>query len=281
MANGVEDVAVRRGEDAIVVSSLSPELPKDLLGLIKAGEPAFEHLSGLLRAGKGAAIDQSTVTYLPLLPHPPKIICVGLNNPEHAAEVKMEVPDFPLLFTRFASTLVGHEQPILKPLVSDRLDYESEMVAIIGRKAHYVPKETALEHVAGYSVFNEASIRDYQFRTSQFTIGKNFDGTGAFGPDFVTADELPPGARGLAITARLNGRTMQSATVSDFIFDVATLVSMISEVMTLFPGDVIVTGTGGGVGFTRMPPIFMKHGDVCECEVEGVGLLRNPIRNEV
>jgi 2-keto-4-pentenoate hydratase/2-oxohepta-3-ene-1,7-dioic acid hydratase in catechol pathway len=164
--------------------------------------------------------------------------------------------------------------------VSNNFDYEAELVAVIGRKGRNIPKERALGYVAGYSVFNEGSIRDFQMRTSQWTLGKNFDGSGGFGPAVVTSDELPAGAKGLKIQCRLNGQTLQSASTSDMIFDVATLVSASSEAMTLEPGDIIVTGTPSGVGFVRKPPIFMKPGDTCEIEVENVGLLVNPIKAE-
>jgi 2-keto-4-pentenoate hydratase/2-oxohepta-3-ene-1,7-dioic acid hydratase in catechol pathway len=151
---------------------------------------------------------------------------------------------------------------------------------VLGRGGRYIPRSNALDHVFGYSIFNEASLRDYQFKSSQWTAGKNFDGTGAFGPVLVTADELPPGAAGLKLETRLNGKTVQSASTSDMIFPVAELVHLASEFMTLEPGDVIVTGTPAGVGFARKPQLFMKDGDVCEVEIEGIGILRNPIRNE-
>jgi 2-keto-4-pentenoate hydratase/2-oxohepta-3-ene-1,7-dioic acid hydratase in catechol pathway len=155
------------------------------------------------------------------------------------------------------------------------------MVAIIGRAGRHVPKDEALEHVAGYSIFNEGSVRDFQFKSSQWTMGKNFDATGGFGPELVTADELPEGATGLRLETRLNGEVMQRADTKDMVFGVAELVHVASEAMTLAPGDVIVTGTPGGVGFARDPKIFMKDGDTCEVEIEGIGLLRNPIRDEV
>ena len=161
--------------------------------------------------------------------------------------------------------------------MSDKLDYEGELVAVIGRGGRDIAKERALDHVAGYSIFNDGSVRDYQLRTPQWTVGKNFDGTGAFGPYFVTADQLPKGAAGLSLQTRLNGTVMQSTSTSDMVFDVATLVSLLSVAMTLEPGDVIVTGTPAGVGGARKPPVFMKPGDICEVEIEGIGVLRNAI----
>jgi 2-keto-4-pentenoate hydratase/2-oxohepta-3-ene-1,7-dioic acid hydratase in catechol pathway len=179
-----------------------------------------------------------------------------------------------------ATTLVGHNQPLIRPKLSGDFDYEGEMVVVVGRRGRHIPKKKALGYVAGYSIFNEGSIRDYQFKTPQWTVGKNFDGTGGFGPDFVTADELPKGAKGLRIQTRLNGQVVQDANTNDMIFDVADLVSIASESMTLEPGDVIVSGTPSGVGAFRKPPLWMKAGDVCEVEIEGIGTLSNPIKNE-
>jgi 2-keto-4-pentenoate hydratase/2-oxohepta-3-ene-1,7-dioic acid hydratase in catechol pathway len=173
-----------------------------------------------------------------------------------------------------------HGQPIVRPRVSSALDYEGEIAAIIGRGGRHIPRDRALQHVLGYSLFNDASIRDYQLRTPQWTVGKNFDGTGAFGPFLVTSDELPPGASGLTLTTRLNGQVVQRASTDDLIFDVATLVSLLSEVLTFEPGDVIVTGTPAGVGAARKPPLWLKPGDVCEVEVERIGRLSNLVSDE-
>lgn len=169
---------------------------------------------------------------------------------------------------------------MLRPLVSDQLDYEGEIVAIVGKGGRHISKASALEHIAGYSVFNEGSVRDFQFKAPQWTVGKNFDNTGAFGPYFVTADELPPGCKGLRLRTLLNGQVVQDASTDSMVFDVATLVVTISEAITLEPGDLIVTGTPSGVGLARKPPLFMKPGDVCEVEVEGLGKLINSIADE-
>ena len=228
----------------------------------------------------GEPVDASSVEVLQPLSVPGKIICVGLNYRDHAGESGMQVPDYPTLFARFASSLIPHDAPIIRPPESDRLDYEGELVAVIGKGGRRIEKAAALDHVAGYSIFNDGSIRDYQLRTPQWTMGKNFDGTGAFGPVFVTADELPPGARGLKIETRLNGQTMQSASTDDLLFVVATLVALISAGITLETGDIIVTGTPSGVGAARKPPVFMKDGDVCEIEIEKIGVLRNRIVDE-
>lgn len=186
-----------------------------------------------------------------------------------------------MIFGRYNSSLVGHGAAIVRPRVSEKLDYEGEFVAVIGKGGRDIPRASALDHVIAYSVFNDASVRDYQVKTPQWTIGKNFDGTGAFGPWLVTADEVPAGASGLKIETRLNGEVVQSASTSDMLFDVAQLIAILSEALTLTPGDIIVTGTPAGVGVARKPPLFMKAGDVCEVEVEGLGILRNEIVDQL
>ncbi len=247
----------------------------DLQDLLAAGPEAVKQAHDALLNGE--EIDMSGIEYLPPLPFPEKVVCFGLNYKDHAAESGFEVPKYPALFGRFPSSLIGHQAPIVRPKVSEQLDYEGELVAIIGKAGRNIPKERALEHVAGYSIFNDASIRDYQFKSAQWMVGKNFDSTGAFGPVFVTADELEPGAKGLRLKTRLNGVELQSASTSDMIFDVATQISLLSDAMLLKPGDVFVTGTPSGIGLARDPKIFMKPGDVCEVEIEGIGLLSNPI----
>ncbi len=247
----------------------------DLQSLLAAGQEAMQAAYAQLLDGE--EIDPASVEYLPPLPFPEKVICFGLNYKEHASESGFEAPKYPALFGRFPSSLIGHNAPIVRPNVSDQLDYEGELVAIIGKPGRNIPVERALEHVAGYSIFNDASIRDYQFKSAQWMIGKNFDSTGAFGPVFVSADELEPGAKGLRLKTRLNGTELQNASTTDMIFDVATQVSLMSDAMLLKPGDVLVTGTPSGVGLARNPKVFMKPGDMCEVEIEGIGLLSNPI----
>jgi len=206
---------------------------------------------------------------------------VCLNYADHSAESGFKVPDYPTIFGRFASSLIGHNAPIVRPLVSEQLDYEGEFVAVIGKGGRNIPRERALDHVVAYSLFNDASIRDYQFKAPQWTVGKNFDDTGAFGPYLVTADELPPGCQGLRLETRLNGQVVQSASTNDLVFDIPTLVSILSEAFRWEPGDIIVTGTPSGVGLARKPPLWMKAGDVCEVELEGLGVLSNPVVDQV
>lgn len=252
--------------------------PGSLHALIAAQGDALARAGDVL--AKGPEIDRGGISLLPPIPNPGKIICVGLNYREHAAESNVSPPAFPTIFSRFPSSLVGAGAPLIRPLVSTRFDYEGELVAVIGKPGRHIHRAAALDHVAGYSIFNDGSVRDIQLRTSQWTLGKNFDATGAFGPCFVTAEDLPPGSSGLRLVTRLNDVVVQDASTADLIFDIATLVAELSVAFTLQPGDVIVSGTPSGVGMARTPPLFMKHGDVCEVEVEGIGTLRNPIVDE-
>ena len=252
--------------------------PGHLDALVAARPDALRRAYDALRGG--GAVDTGAVETLPPFARPGKIICVGLNYADHSAESGFKQPDYPTLFGRFNSSMIGHGAPMIRPRVSEQLDYEGELVAVVGTGGRHIPKPAALAHVAGYTICNEGSVRDYQFKAPQWTMGKNFDGTGAFGPVFVTADELPPGCKGLRLQTRLNGQVVQDASTDTMVFDVETLVSVISEAITLEPGDLIVTGTPSGVGLARKPPLWMKPGDVCEVEVERIGILRNPIADE-
>ncbi len=229
--------------------------------------------------GQSPAIDLNAVRLLPPVPVPPKILAVGLNYDDHLAESGLKKPDYPEIFARFATSLIAHQEPIRRPRESTALDYEAELAVVIGKPGRRIPKEQALDHVAGYSLFNDASLRDFQLRTPQWTMGKNFDGTGSFGPWLVTPDAVPPGASGLRIQGRLNGRVMQDSRTNLLIFGVATLIETLSVAMSLERGDVIITGTPGGVGAARKPPVFMKAGDVFEVEIEGLGVLTNPVQD--
>jgi 2-keto-4-pentenoate hydratase/2-oxohepta-3-ene-1,7-dioic acid hydratase in catechol pathway len=274
---GVEGLAVAGKGGARAVfgnSALS-----DLDALVAAGGKALADAAASV-AASGEAIDPETATFLAPFLRPSKIICLGLNYADHAAEGGFDAPSFPTLFGRFPSSLIGHGAPIIRPKVSTQLDYEGELVAVIGKRGRNIAKASALDHVVGYSIFNDGSIRDYQFKTPQWTAGKNFDNSGAFGPWFLTSDELPPGAAGLSLETRLNGEVVQKASTSNMIFDVATTVSLLSTFLTLEAGDVLVMGTPAGIGFARKPQLFMKHGDVVEVEIEGIGLLRNPVVDE-
>ena len=257
---------------------LLPGLPPDPLAVLgDAGLRA--QVDAALRAG-GETIDLATACLEPPLAKIGKLICVGLNYADHAAESPYAKPDFPVYFFRVESSIVGHNAPMIRPQVSTQLDYEGELVAVIGTGGRNIPQARALDHVVAYSLFNDGSVRDYQFKGPQWTLGKNFDATGPFGPLLVSADEVPNGGVGLGLKTMLNGVVMQEANTRDLLFALPELIARASEVMTLDPGDVIVTGTPSGVGFARKPPVFMKDGDVCEVWVEGIGTLRNPVRDE-
>ena len=271
-------VAARHGGSYVDLSRIAPGLAPDMTALLANWPENKSALAeALSRSSSKDTVDLTVIRTLPPIPKPGKIICVGLNYGAHTKESGMEQPTYPTLFARFNTSLIAHEQPLVRPDASEEFDYEGEFAAIIGRAGRHIRKEHALEHVAGYSLFNDGSIRNYQFKSPQWTMGKNFDATGAFGPEIVTADELPAGAAGLKIETRFNGRTVQSANTADLIFDVATLVSIISEGITLEPGDIIVTGTPAGVGAGHKPPLWMKPGDRLEVEVEGIGVLSNPV----
>jgi 2-keto-4-pentenoate hydratase/2-oxohepta-3-ene-1,7-dioic acid hydratase in catechol pathway len=219
----------------------------------------------------------SSVELLPPIPNPGKTICIGLNYRAHAIEGGNPIPDYPAVFMRCTTSLAAPDAALIYPECSDKLDYEAELAVIIGKTATNVSATDALDYVAGYSCFNDGSVRDYQRKSTQWTMGKNFDGTGGFGPELVTPDELPPGAAGLRLVARLNGEIMQDSDTGDMIFDVANLIATLSEGMTLEPGDVIATGTPSGVGYARTPPVFMKPGDTINIEIEKIGVLTNTI----
>jgi len=216
------------------------------------------------------------IEYLPVIPNPDKIICVGLNYALHVEEVGRSDSDYPVLFSRFANAQVGHNQPMVRPRHSDDFDFEGELALIIGQRARHVPEEKALDVIAGYACFNDGSIRDWQFHTHQYLPGKNFPASGSFGPWLVTADEVPDPSK-LTVKTRLNGTEMQSAGTDQLIFTIPYLIHYISTFTELAPGDVIPTGTPGGVGFKRKPPVFMKPGDTIEVEISSVGILTNPI----
>lgn len=221
----------------------------------------------------------SEVTLLPVIPEPGKIWCCGLNYHEHVQETNREVTEQPTFFLRFADSQVGHGQPIVRPKESTQLDYEAEIAVIIGKGGRRIREADVAEHIAGYACYNDATIRDWQRHTSQWEPGKNFWRTGGFGPWMVTADEIPFGTTMTLIT-RLNGQEMQRATTDMMIHSIARQIAYVSSVAPLQPGDVIVTGTPGGVGARRNPPVWMKSGDVVEIEVDRVGVLRNPIADE-
>ena len=266
-------------QEFIDLCATDPSIPNKLRALIEI-DSHFSMARQALSNPNAIIYNLSEVKFDVLIDQPGKIVCLGLNYADHAKEGGNARPEYPSFFMRGPSSLTAHLAPIIRPSVSDKLDYEAELAFIVGKKARNLTKENALDCVAGYSIFNDGSLRDYQRKTSQWTIGKNFDQTGAFGPWLVTPDELPSGAHGLQIQSRLNGNLMQNANTKDFLWGVAETIQLITECMTLEPGDVVITGTPAGVGYARTPPVFMKPGDVCEIEIERIGVLQNSIKDQ-
>jgi 2-keto-4-pentenoate hydratase/2-oxohepta-3-ene-1,7-dioic acid hydratase in catechol pathway len=255
----------------------------DVLGFtypdLKSVLAASTGLDELKAAAVGPRIPIDEIQWLPPVPNPDKVLCVGLNYLKHIEETGREVPKHPTLFTRFASAQVGHGQPLIRPKVSNAFDFEGEFAIIIGKCGRHITPAQALEHVAGYSLFNDGSIRDWQRHTLQFTAGKNFVGSGSFGPWIVTKDEIPDIDK-LTIVTRLNGEEVQRSGLDDLLFKIGELIAYISTFTELLPGDVIATGTPGGVGAFREPPLWMKDGDLVEVEIEGIGTLSNRVKDE-
>lgn len=279
--HGEARLGVVQGDSVIDSISLDPALPATLHELILAGPEAYARLETAVASAPGES-SSALSDIKPALPitHPNKFVCVGLNYAAHAREGGHEIPEYPSLFPRWATSLLAAGQPVIRPRVSEKFDYEVELAIIIGRGGRAIAEADALNHVFGYTIFNDVSVRDYQRKTKQWTQGKNFDGTGPLGPVVVTPDELPPGASGLRITSRVNGETRQDSNTADMIFSTARIISILSEFMTVEPGDVIATGTPSGVGHAMTPPGWMKPGDTVEAEIEGIGILSNPVIDE-
>jgi 2-keto-4-pentenoate hydratase/2-oxohepta-3-ene-1,7-dioic acid hydratase in catechol pathway len=272
-----ESWGVLDGDSVADLGEISPSL----LDFI-SGTKFAERASLATKASK--QIPLTAIRCLPVIVKPEKIVCVVRNYLDHhneavASGLKVELSGFPPIFLRYARSQVGHGEPILRPIVSEQLDFEGELAVIIGKRGRHIPEAAAMDHVAGYSIYNDASIREFQFHAKQIAAGKNFDNTGAFGPFMVTKDEVAD-PHNLNIETRLNGEQVQASNTKHMIFNIPKLINYASQIFELLPGDVIVSGTPGGVGFTRKPPLFMKSGDVVEVEIEKVGLLRNPIANE-
>ena len=266
---------VVEGDQAFNVTKADPTIGVDLAGVVTGGAEAMAKVQAARKTASSVPVS-SLAPALPLS-RPGKIICLGLNYADHAKEGGHDVPDYPALFMRGATTLVPAEGPVVRPDCSERLDYEVELMVIIGKGGRHISEADALSHIFGYSVFNDVSVRDYQRKTHQWTPGKNFDNTGPLGPYVVTPDELPPGAEGLKVETRLNGEVMQHATTSDMIFKVAPTIAILSEFTTLEAGDLIAMGTPEGVGHARKPPVWMRPGDRIEVEVEKIGVCANPV----
>ena len=272
VANGRQSVGVVDDEE---IADVGAALGGDLKSLLAT--------DGLARArdavSEAARIPLADAVLLPVIPNPGKIFCVGHNYETHRQETGRDKTEHPSIFVRFADSQIGHGAPLLLPAVSTMFDYEGELAVVIGKGGRAIPAERALEHVAGYSCYNDASVRDWQWHTRQFTPGKNFPGTGAFGPWLVTADEIPDPSL-LSVTTRVNGQVMQSQPTADMIFPIPIIIAYLSQFTPLSPGDVIVTGTPGGVGAKRQPPVWLQDGDLVEVDIPQVGLLANPVRAE-
>ena len=266
-------VALRDGALALIGAAGA-----DLGALLRVGTTAAQYASMAATARRHLPLEGAR--FLAPVLAPGKVVCVGLNYADHTKESPYEQPEHPTLFLRVATSLSAEGSDVRRPAGDDSLDFEGEMVAVIGTGGRCIPKERALAHVFGYAVGNDISVREFQFRSPQWTLGKNVDGTGPWGPFLVTADELPPGGADLAIETRLNGEVMQSANTRDMIFDAATIIAAISEAMTLEPGDIIFTGTPAGVGLGRTPKRYMQPGDRVEVEIERIGRLRNRITTD-
>ena len=274
--NGVRSYGILENDRVLDVGNRLASRYADLRAVLAAG--ALQEL--MIASTQGPQTFQvEEVNFEPVIPNPQKILCVGLNYISHRTETKRPETKYPSIFTRFADTQVGHETPVLRPSFSTAFDYEGELAVVIGRRGRHISEQDVSAHIAGYSCYNDVSVRDWQRHTAQWTPGKNFPSTGAFGPSLVTPDEIPDlGA--LTLTTRLNGEVMQEAPISDLIFSVPVIVSYISKFTPLYPGDVIATGTPGGVGDRRDPPVYMKDGDIVEVEIDRIGILRNVVQSE-
>ena len=276
IVQGRSSYGVVEGDQIIDLESLKPTLGSDLkqaIGQNRLNELSAARLASLPR------IPLAEVTFLPVIPNPGKVLCIGINYATHVRETGREMPTYPMIFTRFADSQTAHLQPIIRPTASHKLDFEGELAVVIGKAARHVKHADALDYVAGYACYNDGSVRDWQKHTIQFVPGKNFPNTGGFGPWLVTGDEIGD-PQDLELTTRLNGQVMQHTRTSDMIFDVRQLIEYCSTFTELAPGDVIVTGTTGGVGAFREPPVWMKPGDQVEVEIAGIGTLRNSIVDE-
>ena len=274
--SGTRSYGILENDHILDVGSRLASRYADLRSVLAAG--ALQELSlGRTQGVPTLRVDE--VKFEPVIPNPEKILCVGLNYISHRTETKRPETKFPSIFTRFADTQVGHEAPVLRPSFSTAFDYEGELAVVIGRGGRYISEQDVSAHIAGYSCYNDVSVRDWQRHTAQWTPGKNFPNTGAFGPSLVTPDEIPD-LSALTLTTRLNGKVMQEAPISDLIFSVPVIVSYISKFTPLYPGDVIATGTPGGVGDRRDPPVYMKDGDIVEVEIDRIGILRNVVQSE-
>jgi len=280
---GGSRIGVVEGDQVVDLQAAEPRVPNDLgAWLAKTNGDTLELGEIAKRAPANARKPLASITHALPVGRPGKIICLGLNYLEHVKEGSQRdnIPKFPTIFMRGLTSLVPHGAPIIRPQASETLDYEAELILIVGKRAKHLTAANATSCIAGYSCGNEGSVREFQRKTTQWDMGKNFDRTGGFGPWLVTADELPDAAKGLKIQSRLNGTVMQSDNTDNMMFPIVEMLVYITQGITLEPGDVIFTGTPSGVGHARKPPVWMKNGDTIEVEIERIGTLRNPIADE-
>lgn len=264
------------GDRVVDLSGYFADIP-DLASLL-ASPSKLAQAKQLVTASVGELL-LADLTLSPVIPSPGKIICVGINYVAHAEEAGRKVGQHPVIFQRFAETLQAHDAPLVRPKVSQEFDFEAELAVVIGKGGAHIAPENAMEHVAGYTCFNDASVRDWQFHTHQYGMGKTFRFTGALGPWLVTADEIED-YRDLQVRGILNGEQMQEGKLSELAFDIPHLISYVSQALDWNPGDILATGTPSGIGFKRNPPIFLKPGDVFEVTISQIGTLSNPVIDE-
>jgi acylpyruvate hydrolase len=280
---GGSRIGVVDGDQVIDLQAAEPRVPNDLGEWLAKTNGDTKQLAEIAkRAPANTRRPLSTIQYALPVGRPGKIICLGLNYLEHVKEGSQRdnIPKFPTIFMRGLTSMVPHVAPIIRPQASETLDYEAELILVVGKRAKHLTTANATSCIAGYSCGNEGSVREFQRKTTQWDMGKNFDRTGGFGPWLVTTDELPEAAKGLKIQSRLNGTVMQSDNTDNMMFPIPEMLAYITQGISLEPGDVIFTGTPSGVGHARKPPVWMKSGDIIEVEIERVGILRNPIADE-
>lgn len=273
-------VGVLRDDLVFDLRALTPQLPSEMIALLAAGRPALDVIQQAVSAAQPKqALALSSVRLAAPIPRPGKIMCIGLNYRDHAKESNQPIPEFPTLFAKYSSCVIGPDEAIVIPKLTDKIDYEAELAVVIGRRARHVSEADALNYVAGYVPFNDVSARDYQSRTSQWTIGKTFDTHGPMGPAITTADEIPD-PQTLDISLEIGGEVLQHSNTRELVFTVQQLIATLSGVMTLEPGDVISTGTPSGVGAARNPKRWIKPGEVVKVSIDKLGTLSNPVVSE-
>ncbi len=273
---GMVGIGAMTDEGVVELHQADSGLPTEMVELLAGGQELLERAAQAVERFGGRRWSDSEIELLAPILNPPKMFGIGENYAAHAVETGSQPPENVVVFAKYSTTIIGPDAPIVLPRISQKVDYEAELGVVIGAPGRHIPPERAYEHVVGYVPFHDVSARDYQLRTSQWTLGKNFDTFSAMGPALVTSDEVPD-PHNLGIRCRVSGETLQDANTGDMIFDIPTLIAELSSVMTLQAGDVIATGTPQGVGMARTPPRWLRPGDVTEVDIDGLGILRNPV----